>query len=51
MDADFMVGGLAVILGVAYATVTHDLTAMTVMLTIFGAVSLWHHAVLNAEER
>ena len=48
-DADFMVGGIAVVLGVAFALLTHDLTAMLVMLTIFGGVSLWHHSVFNAQ--
>lgn len=50
-DADFMVGGLAVILGVAFAVISHDSTALVVMLVIFGGVSLWHHSVLNAESR
>jgi len=50
-DADWMVGGLAVILGVTFAMLTHDSTALVVMLVMFGAVSLWHHSVLNAESR
>lgn len=51
IDADFMVGGLAVILGVSYALISHDVTALVVMLVIFGSVSFWYHSVLNAEAR
>lgn len=51
MDADFMVGGLAVVLGVTFALLTRDLTALIVMLVMFGTVSAWHHAVMNAEAR
>lgn len=49
IDADFMVGGLAIVLGISYAILTHDLTALLVMLAIFGSVAVWHHAVLAAE--
>lgn len=48
-DADFMVGGIALILGISFAILTHDNTALIVMLLIFGVVSLWHHSVLNAQ--
>jgi len=51
MDADLMVGGLAVILGVTFAVLSHDSTALLVMIVIFGLVSGWHHSVLNAESR
>lgn len=47
-DADFMVGGLAVILGTTYLVLTHDTTAMFIMIGTWGAMSLWYHAVLNA---
>jgi len=47
-DADLLVGGLAVILGVTFAVLAKDFTALVVMLTIFGTLSLWHHMVLNA---
>lgn len=50
-DADFMVGGLSVVLGVTFAVISGDSTALLVMLVIFGGVSLWHHSVLNAESR
>lgn len=50
-DADFLVGGLATILGVAFAVLSHDSTALVVMLVIFGAIALWHHSILNAESR
>lgn len=48
-DADFLVGGAAVILGVTFAVLTKDNTGLILMLVIFGMVSLWHHAVLNAQ--
>jgi hypothetical protein len=51
MDTDYMVGGLAVVLGVAFAVLSHDMTALVVMLIIFGLVSTWHHAVLGADSR
>lgn len=51
MDADFLVGGLAVILGVTFAILAKDLTALVVMLVIFGSVSMWYHNVLKAEAR
>lgn len=47
-DADFMVGGLAVILGTTYLVLTHDTTAMFIMIGTWGALSLWYHAVLKA---
>jgi len=51
MDADFMVGGLSVILGVTFAVLTRDATALIVMLVMFGSISLWYHSVMNAEAR
>ena len=48
-DADYMVGGVALVLGVAFAILTGDMTAMLVMLIIFGGVSFWHHSVFNAQ--
>lgn len=51
MDASFMVGGLATILGIAFAIMTHDTTALIVMLVIFGSVATWFHSVMNAEAR
>jgi len=50
-DADFMVGGVAIILGVTFSILARDNTALYVMLVIFGSISLWHHSVLNAESR
>lgn len=47
-DADYLVGGLTVILGVTFAVLTRDTTALMVMLVIFGSVSLWWHSVMNA---
>lgn len=51
MDADFLVGGLALILGVSFAVAAKDYTALLVMLGIFGSLSLWYHMVLGAESR
>lgn len=51
LDADFMIGGLSTVLGVAFAVVTGDLTALIVMLVMFGSISLWYHSVMNAEAR
>lgn len=48
-DADFLVGGMALILGTTYAVLTKDGTALIVMLSIYGSVSLWWHAVARAE--
>lgn len=47
-DADFLVGGLSLILGTTYAVLTKDKTALIVMLGIWGSVSLWSHLVFNA---
>lgn len=51
MDADILVGGLAVIVGGVLAVMTHDVTALILMLVVFGALSVWHHMVLAAESR
>ena len=51
MDSDIMVGGLALILGVSLAVLTKDLSALVVMLMIYGSVSLWFHSVQKAESR
>lgn len=51
MDADFMVGGLALIVGTAFAVLTRDATALIVLLVVFGLVSLWFHSVGNGDER
>lgn len=48
LDADIMIGGIAVTLGVAFAVLSHDGTALAVMLVIFGLVSFWHRQVLTA---
>lgn len=47
-DADYMVGGLAVIMGTTYLVLTKDATAMFIVIGTWGALSLWYHAVLNA---
>lgn len=47
-DADFMVGGMAIILGTTYSILTHDATGIVIMMAIFGGVSLWWHAIERA---
>lgn len=51
IDADLLVGGLAVIIGTVISVMTRDITALIIMLVVFGSVSLWHHSVLAAEAR
>lgn len=51
MDADLLVGGLAVIIGTVLSVMTRDMTALLIMLIVFGALSMWHHSVLAAESR
>src|SRR4051794_24530408 len=51
VDADLLVGGLAVIVGVALAVMMRDMTALLIMLIVFGCLSTWHHAVLAADSR
>lgn len=46
MDADLTVGSLALIVGVAMAIYTRDLSILVLMVFSFGALSLWYHAVL-----
>lgn len=47
-DADYLVGGMAVILGTTYLVLTHDTTAMWIMIGTWGGLSLWYHAVLKS---
>lgn len=51
IDADLLVGGLAVMVGAVLAVMTRDMTALLLMLVVFGCLSMWHHAVLAAESR
>ena len=51
MDADITVGSLAVIIGVAMAILTKDMTALIILMVVFGALSFFHHWVMDAEER
>lgn len=46
-DADILVGSIATVLGVTFAIMTKDATALFVMLIIFGANSYWYHRTLN----
>lgn len=48
MDADLSVGSLALLIGVAFAVMTHDYSALILMLMIFGSLSLWSHQILAA---
>lgn len=51
MDADITVGSLAVIIGVAMAILTKDMTALIILMVVFGALSFFHHWVMDAESR
>ena len=51
MDADITVGSLAVIIGVTFAILTKDMTALIIMLVMFGTLSFFHHWVLAADPR
>lgn len=46
-DADFSVGSIAVISGVAMAWLTKDLTALILICVALGSYMLWFHAILN----
>lgn len=48
VDADVVVGIVATLAGVFIAVVTHDATAMVLILVTFGALSLYYHATLAA---
>jgi hypothetical protein len=49
VDADIMVGGVVAVLGVTFAVLTHDTTALIIMGVLFGSLAAWYHAVLAAE--
>jgi hypothetical protein len=48
MDADLSVGSLALIIGIAFGILSHDYTALILMLVIFGTLSLWSHQIQAA---
>lgn len=48
VDADVVVGIVAVLAGTFIAIVTRDATAMVLILITFGALSLYYHATLAA---
>lgn len=50
-DADILVGGAALMLGVSFAVMTKNATALVLMLVMFGSISFWNHAVLNGESK
>lgn len=47
-DADVIVGFVALMAGVTIAVLTHDMTAMLMILVTYGALSLYYHLVLSA---
>lgn len=51
MDADITVGSLALIIGGTFAVLTRDMTALIIMLVMFGLLSFFHHWVLAADPR
>jgi len=51
LDADITVGLVTVGASVAIAVMTHNITAMLLMLFTFGVLSWYYHQVLKAEPR
>lgn len=51
LDADITVGTMALVIGVSFAFLTRDETALLIMLVIFGSLSFLHHWTLAAEPR
>ena len=51
LDANITVGSMAVIIGVSFAVLTRDVTALVIMLVVFGSVSFLHSWMLAAEAR
>lgn len=51
LDADLSVGSLAVLIGAVIGILTKEWAALFVMVGVFGALSLWSHAILAADER
>lgn len=50
VDSTLGVGTLALGLGVAFAVLTKDATALFIMLGILGALALWSYQILIAED-
>lgn len=48
VDADIVVGIVAVLAGTFIAVVTKDATAMVLIMVTFGALALYYHATLAA---
>lgn len=51
IDADMTVGTQAAIIGLVISVLTHDPSAVFILLGVFGALSAWNHAILAAESR
>lgn len=51
LDADMTVGTLALVIGLVVSALTHDISALIVMLGVFLALAAWSHAILAAESR
>lgn len=49
LDADILIGGVALILGISFTIMTHDLSALIVMLLTFGYMSAWYHLTLHGK--
>lgn len=50
LDATLGVGVLALGLGITFAVMTKDYTAMIIMIGIIGALSIWSYQILEAED-
>lgn len=51
LDADVTVGSMALVIGATLAVLTHDTTALIIMLVIFASLSFLHHWIMAAEPR
>lgn len=49
LDATLSVGTLALGLGIAFAVMTKDWTAIFIMLGVLGGLALWSYQILEAE--
>lgn len=48
MDADILVGSIAIVAGSFVSWAVHDIGPLIVLLFTFSVISYWHHMVLNS---
>ena len=49
LDADVVVGILALTIGAAFAVLAKDYSVLIILIVVYGTLSLLHHYLLNAE--